>query len=64
MDYNHTSFTIINFKENKQMNKKSKLYMSTLSLVASTFALVATAITYRGSVFMWGEPKCPKDLLK
>lgn len=45
--------------------KKNKKFTNTILLsVAAMFVAASHLITTSGSLFLIGEPKCPKDLLK
>lgn len=44
--------------------KNSYLLRSILYSIASIFVLSADVISNSGSILLWGETKCPKNLLK
>ncbi|MCC5909478.1 MAG: cyclic lactone autoinducer peptide [Clostridiaceae bacterium] len=46
------------------MKKNSSIFNAILLSIASTFVIASDFIVNSGSVILWGEPKCPKDLLK
>ncbi len=46
------------------MKKNSSLSKIVLFSIASMFVMASDVIAYSGSLFLWGEPKCPKSLLK
>ncbi|NLJ87928.1 MAG: cyclic lactone autoinducer peptide [Epulopiscium sp.] len=45
--------------------KKSLLSSSSILFSFASFFVIAAGILVRsGSILLWGEPKCPKSLLK
>ncbi|WP_157047120.1 AgrD family cyclic lactone autoinducer peptide [Alkaliphilus metalliredigens] len=46
------------------MKKNSSLSKMILFSVASMFVIASDVIAHSGSVLLWGESKCPKNLLK
>lgn len=64
MDSVSTGMSIITWKGGKRMKKNSSIFNAILLSIASTFVIASDFIVNSGSVILWGEPKCPKDLLK
>ena len=55
----------INIRKGVEIMKK-RPYLSNMILfsIASMFVIASDVITNSGSIIFWGEPKCPKNLLK
>jgi len=64
MDHIPAGNAIIFRKGGKRMKKTLLSSQSILFSLASFFVIAAGILTKRCSIFMWGEPKCPKSLLK
>ncbi|AKL95835.1 hypothetical protein CACET_c23890 [Clostridium aceticum] len=46
------------------MKNNSSILKIALFSIASMFVLASELIAFSGSIVLWGEPKCPKNLLK
>ncbi|SNT29393.1 cyclic lactone autoinducer peptide [Anaerovirgula multivorans] len=46
------------------MKNNGSIFKIALFSIASMFVLASDLVAYSGSVLFWGEPKCPKNLLK
>ena len=54
----------INKKGGSPMKKNSSIHNTVLFSIAAMFVVASEFITASGSILLWGEPKCPKNLLK
>ncbi|WP_141131546.1 AgrD family cyclic lactone autoinducer peptide [Anaerovirgula multivorans] len=46
------------------MKNNGSIFKVVLFSIASMFVLASDLIACSGSIVFWGEPKCPKNLLK
>ncbi|WP_083761061.1 AgrD family cyclic lactone autoinducer peptide [Alkaliphilus metalliredigens] len=46
------------------MKNNHSIFKVVLFSFASMFVLASDMIALSGSIVLWGEPKCPKNLLK
>jgi|BioPla2DNA2_1021312.scaffolds.fasta_scaffold16461_4 cyclic lactone autoinducer peptide len=64
MDNMSTGNPIIIRKGGENMKKSLLSSSSILFSFASFFVIAAGILVRSGSILLWGEPKCPKSLLK
>ncbi len=64
MDNLSTGTPINNKKGGAPMKNRSLILNSFLFSIAAMFVATSDLIANSGSILLWGEPKCPKNLLK